>query len=320
MNEKNMKHIASLAQKALLYEAMLYPKPGLVDPISSGAHKDMDIRTFVDSAIALGDAFYDFVAIGARNASTDPQKVQKILRERGIVAEQEMYRATGGINTHKGIIYSMAFCLCAVGRIFVREQIILSADRLAPIEDEQKTEKFFKSQKAKKSEAVEKDREGSIRKKDRITATQILEEVRLLSAGILERDMQKALTKKEWTTGERLYLEHGLKGARGEVEDGLPTAYRAYEFLTQNGGLDQKNLLRALLLMMQTNCDTNVIARGGFESLSELKERSRRLMECSDDLLIRELQEADRWCIRKNISPGGSADLLSIAIFLYLIH
>ena len=44
------KELAALAVKALLDEAALFPKPGLVDPVSQGAHSDMDFTTLVRSA------------------------------------------------------------------------------------------------------------------------------------------------------------------------------------------------------------------------------------------------------------------------------
>lgn len=286
MKENWIKEIASLAQRALLYEATLFPKPGLVDPISCGAHKDMDIGTFIDSSVALGPAFSDFVRIGVENAHYEYQTVQRMLRQRGIIAEKEMFRATNQVNTHKGIIYSMAFCLCAVGRI-LRLNGDCSGDEnaFAAINGEN-------------------------------LPTLVLGEVQHLSFGILQADMQKALHKENLTVGERLYLKHGLAGVRGEVEDGLPTARMAYHLLVDNGALSRQNLLSALLHIMAVNSDTNVISRGGFEALDELKIRSKAILQ--EGITDYALQGLDAWCIEKNISPGGSADLLSIAIFLYL--
>ena len=47
----------SMAQRALLYEVALTPKPGLVDRQNAGAHRDMDVFTFVDSSCALRGYF-----------------------------------------------------------------------------------------------------------------------------------------------------------------------------------------------------------------------------------------------------------------------
>lgn len=314
MNEKWIAYIASLGQRALLYEAMLYPKPGLVDPISRGAHKDMDITTFIDSALALGDGFYDFVRIGAEHAFEDPKKVQTLLRKRGILSEQEMYLATSNVNTHKGIIYSMAFCLCAVGRILSRA--ISSGEMIS-------MEPFLRGELFEVMKGHPSDRKAFLQTdpmSEDVLIERIIAEVKELSAGILVNDMKDASQRTHRTVGEMLYLDHGLRGARGEVEDGFPMAQIGYRYLKERGSMERTDLLRTLLLIMETNCDTNVIARGGFDSLEEVKNRSKELLQLDDRDLVSGLIKMDEWCIEHNISPGGSADLLSVAIFLYLIN
>ena len=52
-----LKTISSYAEKALLYEVSLTPKPGLVDRYSNGAHHDMDFYTFLDSIVSLAPFF-----------------------------------------------------------------------------------------------------------------------------------------------------------------------------------------------------------------------------------------------------------------------
>ena len=62
--------LAALAVKALLDEAALFPKPGLVDPVSQGAHSDMDFTTLVRSAAALQQGFYECARIGYESAAS----------------------------------------------------------------------------------------------------------------------------------------------------------------------------------------------------------------------------------------------------------
>lgn len=45
--------LARLATRALIYEVSVNPKPGLVDPVSSGPHPDMSVFTFIDSSLSL---------------------------------------------------------------------------------------------------------------------------------------------------------------------------------------------------------------------------------------------------------------------------
>lgn len=97
--------LAQLAVRALLEEAELTPKPGLVDSDSSGSHADMDIALLRRSAFALGPTF------GEMALAAFAQKPSQQLRERlaaiGRLGEQAMLQATGGVNTHKGAIWAL---------------------------------------------------------------------------------------------------------------------------------------------------------------------------------------------------------------------
>ena len=93
---------ARLAVRALLYEVTTTPKPGLVDEANNGAHRDMDVPLFERSAHALRPCFEEFVRLGIQGA------LPAALQQAGVRAEQAMFAATGGVNTHKGAIYSGA--------------------------------------------------------------------------------------------------------------------------------------------------------------------------------------------------------------------
>ena len=53
LTESLSNQITDYAFKALFYEVSLRPKPGLVDPLTTGAHQDMNLFTFIDSTISL---------------------------------------------------------------------------------------------------------------------------------------------------------------------------------------------------------------------------------------------------------------------------
>ena len=106
---------ARLATQALLYEVATTPKPGLVDRENSGSHRDMDFFTFQASAAALYPYFAQCVKIGRE--TVDAQETFRRLRLPGKLAEGEMRRATGGVNTHKGAIFSMGILCGALGRL-----------------------------------------------------------------------------------------------------------------------------------------------------------------------------------------------------------
>lgn len=105
--------LSDLAVEALLREVQTTPKPGLVDMANTGAHRDMDFRTFQASALALHPYFAEFAAYGQELPA---EALLPGLREIGIRAERAMLAATGGVNTHKGMIFSMGILLSALSR------------------------------------------------------------------------------------------------------------------------------------------------------------------------------------------------------------
>ena len=103
--------IGDIAQEAMIFEV----SAGLVDRVSSGAHRDMDFFTFLTSAAALRSSFETFARIGAERATESVEELLPFLQEAGIVAEQRMFAATHGVNTHKGMIFSLGLLAGAAG-------------------------------------------------------------------------------------------------------------------------------------------------------------------------------------------------------------
>lgn len=108
---------AELAVRALLWEACTAPKPGLVDRLGSGSHSDMDIFTFMSSAAALQPYFARCTELGRRTAALPPRETLQALRLPGMLAEDAMLRATGGVNTHKGAVFLLGLACGALGRL-----------------------------------------------------------------------------------------------------------------------------------------------------------------------------------------------------------
>ena len=107
--------IARLACQALLCEVLTTPKPGLVDRLNNGSHQDMDIFTFAASTAALHPYFAACARIGGE-AATAPEAFAA-LRLPGRMAEGVMLEATGGVNTHRGAIFSIGILCAAAGRL-----------------------------------------------------------------------------------------------------------------------------------------------------------------------------------------------------------
>lgn len=103
--------LGEFSLKAMLYEISSYPSPGLVSPVSSGAHRDMDYFTFLNSISSLDPYMYKFAKAGYCDKS--PKEIFKDIREIGKDAEKVMLESTKGINTHKGMIFLMGISLAA---------------------------------------------------------------------------------------------------------------------------------------------------------------------------------------------------------------
>lgn len=112
--------IGSLATQSLLDEVCTTPKPGLVDRRNSGSHKDMDIFTFMSSAAAL-QGYFTACARAGMERDCPPEETFQELRRLGLQAEQDMYTATNGVNTHKGAIFTIGILCGAAGRLWKPE-------------------------------------------------------------------------------------------------------------------------------------------------------------------------------------------------------
>ncbi|MDQ0480045.1 triphosphoribosyl-dephospho-CoA synthase CitG [Hathewaya limosa] len=106
--------LGEFALQSMLYEISAYPSPGLVSPISSGAHKDMDFYTFLSSIAAINPYMCKFVEAGYSNKSY--KEIFDDIRRIGIDAEKKMLKKTCDINTHKGMIFLMGVSLAATSK------------------------------------------------------------------------------------------------------------------------------------------------------------------------------------------------------------
>ncbi|MFE0755426.1 triphosphoribosyl-dephospho-CoA synthase [Inquilinus sp. NPDC058860] len=101
--------LADLAVWALVEEAELTPKPGLVDRRGPGAHRDLDLETLRRSARALRSAFRAMAEV-AQGRAPD-QALREELAAIGRAGETRMMAATGGSNAHRGAIWALGLLL-----------------------------------------------------------------------------------------------------------------------------------------------------------------------------------------------------------------
>ena len=78
--------LGRLAKDALVFEARLTPKPGLVDAENNGSHADMDLGLLLTSADVLEPFFMRFAETGEQEVSLEPDGRIKAIRPDGVAA------------------------------------------------------------------------------------------------------------------------------------------------------------------------------------------------------------------------------------------
>jgi holo-ACP synthase/triphosphoribosyl-dephospho-CoA synthase len=116
------------------------------------------------------------------------------------------------------------------------------------------------------------------------------------------------------THGEQIYHKLKITGARGEAENGLPMVFDfGLPALLKQNELNDHVLLRAFLAIAANNNDTNILFRSSMEVLNQFRELSRQALETG------KMDSLKEFCIKQKISPGGSADILAVSIYFYLL-
>ncbi|KFX07131.1 2-(5'-triphosphoribosyl)-3'-dephospho CoA synthase [Pectobacterium betavasculorum] len=152
---------------------------------------------------------------------------------------------------------------------------------------------------------------------ERVTQRSLCDSVAAMCHDLVRNEL--ATCSGAATAGEHLYQRHGLTGARGEAASGFNTvcqhALPALQRAIAAGMDDETVLLQTLLVLMAYNPDTNVVSRGGMDGLAFVQDYARRLL--TGPLDRQALREMDDALIARNLSPGGSADLLALTWLLY---
>ena len=269
-------------KNSILGEVYTTPKPGLVDCHDSGAHRDMDVYTFERSAEAITPYLAKMFFDGY--FWTDSlQNLFSRIRRTGILAEKAMFRATDQVNTHKGLIFTMGILSACAGHCHAKLR--------------------------------------------RFDTTKILGLASEMTANTLEAEFLEMQRHKPVTHGEQLFRKYGERGIRGEAQKGFPiignTALplmRQYRAI----GLDENrsNINVLLRIMMELN-DTNVWSRGCREDMEWLQKEAGKIWKPGGAFFetgMKKIEELNQTCIRKNLSPGGAADLLAATLFLYQLE
>lgn len=273
--------IGHLASMALQAELDTTPKPGLVDRNDKGAHRDMDHALMQRSIQALHPYFVRLAQLGF----TDKQPCHDEIVNIGIEAEREMFKATGGVNTHKGALFSIGLAAVALaGESFCR---ITQAEGC-----------------------------GTMAYND-VNSKQI----QYLSNSIAS--LARLFPDTNGTHGSKAKANNILKGALDNAREGYTQLFKAWLpfYIDRIAEGDNYALHKTLLRIMCDLDDTNIVYRTSMETMQEVKTEARQMLDASRNIVNFEaaLQAMNTDYIHRNISPGGSADMLSLVVFLSCI-
>ena len=202
------------------------------------------------------------------------------LRSYGVGAEAELLRVTKGVNTQRGILFAGGIVSAVSGYAM---NMGLSRDALLPL-------------------------------------------IKEMAAGLVAREL-KNIDHAAMTAGEKLYYKYGITGIRGEVENGFPSVVNyglpALEDAFDKGATINDALVHALIALMTVVEDSNVIWRTDYETLLEVQRIAKNILSLGSVFTEKgrmAIAETERYFLQRRISPGGSADLLSVTITLYLLE
>lgn len=253
--------ISDLAVRSLMMELDTTPKPGLVDRLDNGAHKDMDYTLMSKSVSALRPYFTRLAVESADGI--DAEKIKSI----GVEAEKAMLKATGGVNTHKGALFCIGLAVAAASFLTCSE----------------------------KAEGTYSLTEGAYSLKKVISR------------------VAEGIPSAEGTHGAAARKDFKVRGALENARLGYPELFDDWLPYYRSLEGDPHRCHKTLLHIMTTLDDTNVLHRRGAEGLALVKTESAALLRNFSE---EGLSSLNRKFIAENISPGGSADILSLTIFI----
>lgn len=262
-----------LACMALLDEASLEHKPGLVCPSSQGSHTDMDFSLFQSSVNALQGYFQAQCLNGYYNVEFEK------IRQCGVLAEQKMMTATIRINTHKGAIFNLGFASAAVGQCLATNSQLNA---------------------------------GSISQTIQST---------------WQDELLHHLQRNPNSHGQRMRTQYGITGAIEEVASGFKTvmevALPTYIDIYAKTASTQRAAIQSLFSLMAYVQDTNIVWRGGLSTLYIVQDVAKQFLARGGVLQqnwIQDVSKIEDYFVQHRLSPGGSADLLGVTLFLLKVE
>jgi triphosphoribosyl-dephospho-CoA synthase len=263
----------------------------------------MDHGLMSASAEALRPWLSRFAALAFELSHLGPPETLAALRPLGVAAEEDMFRITCGVNTHKGAVFTLGLLVAASARVlaYTAPPGSRSADQ-----------------------------------RGLLAADAIRSEAAAMASGIVATELGAGRR----TAGERLYAQLGTRGVRGQAESAFPSLAAILPILrrARKPGLVPASAppampvvvispspdveaarLEALLASMAELEDSCILSRGGPEALAFVRSHAAAALAAGaplSDAGRKLLLQLDADLVSRHLSPGGSADLLAAGIFL----
>jgi triphosphoribosyl-dephospho-CoA synthase len=151
-----------------------------------------------------------------------------------------------------------------------------------------------------------------------------------ICAQLVERwqvDLNTRLTRDPNSHGQKMFKQYGITGAIEMVANGfeviqaqvLPCFYEAM-YRTQDF---EKASIQSLMLLISVLSDTNIVWRGGIDDLKNAQRLATQFLQAGGVYQRdwrQQISHINQYFVHHNLSPGGSADLLAVTIFLYKVE
>ena len=216
-------------------------------------------------------------AIIAAVRSMDKLPKKFSIEKIGIETEKVMFEATENVNTHKGMIFLLGIVIVTAARALYEEA---SFNDIQPM-------------------------------------------LKNMCKDIL-KDFENIKNKTELTHGEKLYKNYGFTGVRGEVKEGLDIIFNGSlnvfeDSIKKNNDMNLASL-QTLIFLMGKVMDSTIVHRHDIHMLRRVKREAEEFFAAGgvySKLGRQTAENMEKAYIKDKISPGGSADLLAVTIFLY---
>ncbi|MGD1823548.1 MAG: triphosphoribosyl-dephospho-CoA synthase CitG [Pleomorphochaeta sp.] len=148
----------------------------------------------------------------------------------------------------------------------------------------------------------------------------LIQTIKDLSKDFID-DFKLIKDKDILSNGEKIFLQYGILGVRGEaingfevVLDKLSNKYNSY--ISSGYSINDSGCFVLLDIILEIN-DTNIISRSNYNVLLEIKTKIKQMSKIDGRKKLDFITQLDKEFIEKNISAGGSADLLALIYFIY---